>query len=296
MENSKKNGGGIAPEQSGEKVGAVGSAIASGNGNGGLFLSPKEALEYCNFKREKFRAEVLRTVAATTVDIRSAIGSEEEKSLLATVLNRKTASVTLTGNRLPYVLPRLPVETAADVWIGGDGKTHIKVKFFELKTALRMGAKEATVAIDPTLIFEEKFSEIKKRVKRLKGKAKKTPLKLGVTAADGAAIVKLYRVAAECGVGFSVPYFKGVERLKSDGGQAPFLQVTDVATVADFKRLKEAGVDRIGAVDLEEVFTALIKEAEECALSVPIEKTEQADKNSEDPAALYRDVIKDDIK
>jgi deoxyribose-phosphate aldolase len=265
---------------------------------GGLFLSPKEALEYCNFKREKFRAEVMRAVAATTVDIRAAGGGEEEKRLLAAALKHKTATVTLTGNRLPYALPNLSPQSAADVWIGGDGNAHIKAKFFELKTALRMGAKEATVAIDPHLILEEKFSEIKKRTKRLKAKAKKTPLKLGVVALNAATGAKLYRIAAECGVGFSVPYFKGVERLKTESGQAAFLQVTGVATVADFKRLKEAGVDRIGAVDLDEIYAALIKEAEECAISVPLEnmQNEKDLNNSDNSAALYRAVIKDEIK
>lgn len=299
MENSEKIGGERTPNTSEEKKIRTDGAAASGSG--GLFLSPKEALEYCNFKREKFRAEVMRAVAATTVDIR-AVDGEEEKRLLATASKYKTATVTLTGNRMPYALPRLSLQTAADVWIGGDGNAHIKTKFFELKTAIRMGARETTVSIDPHLILDEKFSEIKKQAKRLKVKAKKTPLKLGVGALNAAAIIKVYRVAAECGVGVSVPYFKGVERLKTESGQAAFLQVTGVATVADFKRLKEAGVDRIGALDLEEIYAALIKEAEECAISVPLENARSGEKalenfdNSDNSAALYRAVIKDEIK
>lgn len=300
MENSGKIGGERTPDASVEKIVRAGGAAASGNG--GLFLSPKEALEYCNFKREKFRAEVIRAVAATMVDLRAADSSEEEKRLLVTASKYKTATVTLTGNRLPYALPSLSPQTAADVWIGGDGNAHIKAKFFELKTAIRMGARETTVAIDPHLILDEKFSEIKKRAKRLKAKAKKTPLKLGVGALNAATVAKLYRVAAECGVGISVSYFKGVERLKAEGGQAAFLQVTGVTTVADFKRLKEAGVDRIGALDLEEIYAALIKEAEECAISVPLENARSGEKtlenfdNSDNSAALYRAVIKDEIK
>ena len=262
--------------------------------NAGLFLSPKEALEYCQFKREKFRAEAARAVKETTLDFRTATGGEEEKLLLSTALRLGVKTVMATGNRLPILLPHLKGETVLDALIGGDGSAHIKTKLFEIKTSIKSGAKEVTVAPDPVLLKEENFSELKKRIKHIKRKAKTVPVKLGLHA-EYVGLEKLCKLAADCKIGISVPYFKGVEKLKTEILKKAFLQVTDVWDTATFKRLRQAGVDRIGAVDLPSIYDELLKEAEDCALSVPIDGAGGKTVSKAESAALYRAVLHDEI-
>jgi deoxyribose-phosphate aldolase len=261
----------------------------------GLFLSPKEALEYCNFKREKFRAEAVRTVSATTVDLRFIKTGEEEQKELLESLRFNVQTVTVTSGRLPVILPLLKGATVADVWVGGDGRAHFKTKLFEMKTAIKAGAKEITFTPDPVLVAEEKFSELKKRLKFVKRKAKNIPLKIAVQQGNDGSIEKLCKVATDCGIGISVPYFKDVEKWKSGLLNGAFLQVTGVSDIPTFKRLRQFGVDRIGATDLLNIYETLLKEAEECALSVPINGAGGKDLCRLEAAALYRAVLKDEI-
>lgn len=261
----------------------------------GLFLSPKEALEYCNFKREKFRAEAARAVSATTMDLRFIKSGEEERKELLEALRLSVQTVMVTGSRLSVILPLLNGATVADVWVGGDGRANFKTKLYEMKNALQAGAKEITFAPDPVLVTEEKFSEIKKRIKHVKRKAKKIPLKIAVNSENSGAFEKLCKVAADCGVGVSIPYFNGVERLKASLLKSAFLQVTGVLDIVTFKRLRQSGVDRIGASNLPEIYETLLKEAEECALSVPIDGAGEKLVSKAEAAALYRAVLQDEI-
>ena len=82
--------------------------------------------------------------------------------------------------------------------------------------------------------------------------------------AYNASLSRVARVACEVGASFfSVPYFAGCERLRLELTGGCKLEVSGVENIDDFKRLSQIGVGRIVTDKAWEMYTELLKEADD---------------------------------
>jgi len=266
------NGRALSYTRSMEKNTELAVAQTAENKQTGILLSATEAEEYRNFKRQKYIASVNENIRKVSLDLTDCKTSQEIVALCTLAKKYSLASVRTTPDRLSAVQALLAEDKARiDVLIGGTGKTLVKVKTREAKLCLRGGAGELTLMPNPSFLVSERFSELKKEVKKLLKKAKNTPVKVFLSSqGDLPKLFRLSRLFAELGVGMSVPYFLGVERLKLDDKGACALEVREVDTVAEYQKMIGAGVERIQTSHLTEIYAALMKEAENYSFSVPV--------------------------
>ncbi len=238
----------------------------------GILLSDSEAEEYRNFKRQKYIAAVNQNIRRACLDLTEVNSVQEISELCALAKKHLIATVRTTPDRLPTVRAALlESQTKIDVLLGGTGKTLWKVKAYETKLCVRSGAGELTVMPNPAFLETEKFTELKKELKKILKKAKTIPVKVFI--AKQGELPKLFRLSRllkELGVGMSVPYFLGVERIKLDDKTGSFLEVRGVETAAEYQKMIGAGVERIQTSRLVEIYAELIKEAENYSFSVPV--------------------------
>jgi len=161
-----------------------------------------------------------------------------------------------------------------DCMIGGDGEMMAKVKAYEAKLARRLGAKELTVAVSPSLLDACRYSEIKKELRRVKRAARKACVKVEMGEQYSyATMARMARITAEVGAQyFSVPYFAGCERLRFELAGGCQLEVSGVENLADFKKMMGAGVGRIVTSRGYEIYLEWLKEAEDMRLSSELTK------------------------
>lgn len=244
--------------------------------NGGIVISPSEAEEYGAFKRQKRVEEVKAAFSKSEI---SAIGEP------IAVLKRTAESVKRMGVTAVKVAPNAVraakslLSTSGktikiDALIGGMGETTTKVKAYEAKCARRDGADELTLILSKSTALGGRPIEVKREIAKVVKAAKSLPVKVLLPTASHEQSVRLAREISASGAAYvSAPYFHGCEKLKAELSETCKLEITGVATAADFKILVHAGVERIcidGKESAEEIYACLIDEAENRNFSTPV--------------------------
>ena len=241
---------------------------AAGTPVRGVFLSPKDAEEYRLYRRQKKLGEI---AAAISVSESPLLGNEDIQRVCERAARLKQAAVKLPLSKMTQAAYYLAgSRVGLDCVIGGTGETLAKVKAYEARQAVKRKAREITVPVTPSLMDGCRYGEIKKELRRVSRAAKKANLKVRVeNVLSATALSRVARLACEVGAKyFSVPYFKGCERLKLDLTNGCKLEVSGVEKTEDFKRLIEAGVGRIVTDRAWEIYTEWSKEADEETLSL----------------------------
>ncbi len=238
----------------------------------GIVLSPTEAEEYCEFKRQKRIAEVAAALSKANIYAaqRDAVSGEQRKAA-ESAKRVKAASVQVNPVYVSSMKSLLGVSgPEVDCVVGGTGETLPKAKAYEAKLAVKSGAKEITLILCGSLLRSGRTGDIKREIKRVCRAARKAVVKV---AADSsftyADFLRAGRLAADCGAKFlSVRFFPDCGRLKRDLHDVCMLEVTEVETASDYKALIAAGVERIGTSHAEEIYSELMKEAENLSFAV----------------------------
>ena len=196
----------------------------------GIVLSPTEAEEYCEFKRQKRIAEVAAALSKANIYAaqRDAVSGEQRKAA-ESAKRVKAASVQVNPVYVSSMKSLLGVSgPEVDCVVGGTGETLPKAKAYEAKLAVKSGAKEITLILCGSLLRSGRTGDIKREIKRVCRAARKAVVKV---AADSsftyADFLRAGRLAADCGVSFG-PVFSRLREIEegsarrlhagSDGG------------------------------------------------------------------------------
>ena len=236
----------------------------------GVRISQREAEEYRAYKRQKKVAEIMSAIArsASPIDMKDDI-----KKLVDRAARFRQAAVKVT----PVVFAQVQRELSKscvglDCIVGGNGETTAKVKAYEAKLAVKAGARELTLVLSSSHIFTGRYGEIRKEA-------------------------RIARLASEMGVDYvCVPYFFGCERLRYDLLRTCGLEVSEVETLDDFKKMAGAGVERIVTTRVLEIYTEWMKEAEtlsvetqqppvKALLPAPAAESEKSGKTEKTPSS-----------
>ena len=257
---------GISTKANASQTSAVGAVQAKLVDGDGLMLSLSDATEFCAYKRQKKINEITSAIARSATPIGD---KEDAQRVCERAVRLKQAAVKISPIRLLQVRDYLTRNgVKIDCIIGGDGETLGRVKVYEAKLARRMKAKELTVVIAPSLIIGCRYAEIKKELKKLLRAAKDALCKVWVdNKYPYTTLARVARIASEVGAKyFCVPYFKGCERLRLDLTGGCQLEISDVETLEDFRKMTEAGVGRIVTSHIWEIYSEWMKEAEKIVL------------------------------
>lgn len=226
------------------------------------FISQTEAEGYCEYKRRKKRIEI---AAAFTRSFTCLTMATDVRMLCERSARLQQAPVKMPTTRLQQYKELFAAQKIVpDCVVGGEGETLTKAKICELKQAVKLGAKECSVTITPSLLRSMRFGEVCKELKKLRKVAGKTPLK--ATLGEGYSYpttLRLARLCADCGMSyFSTAWFEGCEKLKKELFNGCKLEVYNVNTLSEFQRLLAAGVDRIGLTHGWDFYTEWLNEVE----------------------------------
>ncbi len=227
-----------------------------------IILTRKEAEEYCTYKRQKKIAEIMsamRQSESILSSAESAIRLCERASRLHQPAVRMTPTE-ITGRG--EVFRGAPVKI--DCIIGGNGETFAKVKEYEVKKAIRAGARELTLVWTPSYIVNGRYTELRKELRRIRRAAGKLTLKVRVEQAyPRATLSRLARICSELGANyFSLPYFVGCESLQAELSRGCALELSGIETLADFKKTVGAGTRRVLTKHAWELYNEWMKEVE----------------------------------
>lgn len=237
-------------------------------------LSTQEAMEYRDYKRQKKRVEILSALAKSEGVL---TGREDAGRISDRAAKIRQAAVRLTPIRLENAAEFFVRRgVAIDCIVGGNGETLAKVKAYEAKTAVKMGAKEITLILSPYQIEHCRYAEIKREIKRVLRAAKKAKIKVSVDKQyPRANMARLARLCGELGVAyFCIPYYDGCEVLRMDMSGGCKLQVSEVENLEQYRRLIGAGVGRIVTTRAWELYNEWMLEVEK--IDFP-ELTEEVD-------------------
>ena len=240
----------------------------------GMFLSPQDAEEYRAYKRRKKVEEIMSAIAKSEASL---LHGEDPQRVCERAIRLKQVAVKAPPTWLPQAKTYLGgSKVKIDCVIGGNGETLTKVKTYEMRVALRGGAKELTVVIAPSLLTQGKFAEIKKELKKLSRIAKKAVFKVWVHSDYSfATLSKTARICCETGVKyFCVPYFDGCEKLRFDLTNGCQMEIGEVENLADYRKLCEAGVGRIVTSNIWEIYCEWMKEADKIKEDSGLHQTE----------------------
>ncbi len=244
-------------------------------------LTPEEAMEYCNYKRQKKISEIMSAMRRSESTLSE---KEDVVKLLERGARLRQISVRTTPTKLLQyrdLLQNSPLQI--DCIVGGNGETFPKAKAYESKLARRMGAKELTLILTPSLVASCRYTEIRREIKRVKKAAGKTLLKVRVEGSyPQATLSRLARLASECGADyFSLPYFAGCERLQAELLRGCLLEISGVDNLPLFQQMAGAGIGRILVSRVWELYGEWLKEAEKITVeaqlqapTAPLKKTE----------------------
>jgi deoxyribose-phosphate aldolase len=238
----------------------------------GVLLSPLEAEEYWEFKRQKRVAEVVAAFTKSEIEAmkcKEDFGELRRTSECAKKLS--SAAVRVVPVALESVKNALAGSgTLIDCIVGGTGETWAKAKAYETKLAVRGGAKEISLTICLSAWKLGRTGEIKREIKGVCRAAKKSTVKvLADRSLSYAELVRLGKLAADCGAKYlSVPFSSELSRLKKELRDCCMLEVTGVETASDYKAVIAVGAERIGTSHAEEIYFELMKEAENFSLAV----------------------------
>ncbi len=255
-----------------------------------ITLTPKEAEEYCAYKRQKKLSEI-------TAAMRRAESILTANDVAATVCQQAIRLRELAVRVLPTDIGtrcesffKSPV--GLDCVVGGVGESFSKAKAYEVGLARRAGAKEITLLLTPSLIAASRYTDLKKELRRARRAAKKAVLKARVERTyPQATLIRLARLSAECGAQyFSFPYFDGCECLQAELSGGCLLETSGVETLADFKKTVGAGMGRILTHHAWEIYTEWLKEVEEitvpAVVPLPLRRVKEEKKEGEKSVAL----------
>ena len=237
-------------------------------------LSTQEAMEYRDYKRQKKRVEILSALAKSEGVL---TGREDAGRISDRAAKIRQAAVRLTPIRLENAAEFFVRRgVAIDCIVGGNGETLAKVKAYEAKTAVKMGAKEITLILSPYQIEHCRYAEIKREIKRVLRAAKKAKIKVSVDKQyPRANMARLARLCGELGVAYCcIPYYNGCEVLRMDMSGGCKLQVSEVENLEQYRRLIGAGVGRIVTARAWEIYNEWMLEVEK--IDFP-ELTEEVD-------------------
>ena len=171
----------------------------------GIVLSPNEAEEYCEFKRQKRIAEVAAELAKSELYAAERdMGIGDLKKIADSAKRVKSAAVRVNPVHVPAMKNLLGASGVfIDCLVGGTGETLVKAKGYEAKLAVRSGAKEITLILCYSAIKSGRTGDTKREIKRVCRAARKAVVKV---AADKtltyAEILRLGKMAADCGAKF----------------------------------------------------------------------------------------------
>ena len=262
----------------------------------GVRISQREAEEYRAYKRQKKVAEIMSAIArsASPIDMKDDI-----KKLVDRASRFRQAAVKVT----PVVFAQVQWEllksrVGLDCIVGGNGETTAKVKAYEAKLAVKAGARELTLVLSSSHIFTGRYGEIRKEIQRIKRVGKRTKIKVWIDKKyPYPTVARIARLASEMGVDYvCVPYFFGCERLRYDLLRTCGLEVSEVETLDDFKKMAGAGVERIVTTRVLEIYTEWMKEAEtlsvetqqppvKALLPAPAAESEKSGKTEKTPSS-----------
>ncbi len=240
-------------------------------------LTPQDAEEYKAYKRRKKLSEINKAISSSCA---SALTGEDVQRVCQRAIRLKQASVKVPLTKVSqayYYL--LGYKIKIDCVVGGDGETLSKVKAYEAKLAVRKKAKEITLVITPSLIDCCRFGEIRKEIKRVKRAVGKIPVKVRVEGCvSQSALSRLARLASELGAKyFSISYFKGCEKLKTDLFSGCGLEITEVETEETFRLLNACGVESVCSNSALEIYNSWLKQVEEeCIFPPLVEENQEA--------------------
>lgn len=234
-----------------------------------ILLSHTDAEEYKAYKRQKKVAEIMSAVARSEANL---LKGENVQRACERAVRLKQSAVKVFPSALTmagYYLSGSPVRM--DCVIGGIGETLFKVKRYEAKLAVRKKASELTLVIAPSLIETLRYGEIKREIKRIKRVSKKVQIKVWVDKKyPYSTLARLARICSDVGVKyFCIPYFDGCERLRFDLRCGCLLEVSDVETVAQFKKLLSFGIGRVVTDKIWEMYSEWMLEAEKVSMEKP---------------------------
>lgn len=264
----------------------------------GVYLSQNDADEYRAYKKRKKLNEIAYAFSRSEGSL---MGSEDVQKTCERATRLKQAAVKLPLSKLSQASFYLAGSgVKLDCVIGGDGETLTKVKAYETKLALRRHAKEITLVITPSLADGCRYGEVKREAKKIRKISKKACLKVFVkTKLSPTVLGRLARIASEAGAKyFSVPYFIGCEHLRMELTGGCQLEVCGVETLADFRRLMDAGVGRIVTDKAWELYSSWLKEANDALISQPLaaengagKDEEQKDKEAENEEQSKKEIV-----
>ncbi len=229
----------------------------------GVRITQREAEEYRAYKKQQKIAEIMGALARSGAPV---CWKDDIGKLLDRAARFHQKSVKGTPVALALCKEELRKSRVAfDCIVGGNGETTSNVKAYEARMAWRKGAKEITLVLSPSSIFGGKYGEIRKEIARVKRAAQRATLKVWLDKKyPFPMLARIARLCSELGVAYvCVPYFAGCERLRYDLFRTCGLEVSEVETLADFKKMAGAGVERTITSRVFDIYTEWMKEAEE---------------------------------
>ena len=234
-----------------------------------VLISSKDAEEYKAYKRQKKVSEIMSAMSRSETSL---LKGENVQRACERAARLKQSAVKVFPSALSAAGFYLSgTQVHIDCIIGGTGETLSKVKKYEAKLALKKKANELTLVIAPSLIDTLRYGEIKREIKRIAKLSKKAQLKVWVDKKyPYSTMARLARICSDVGVKyFSIPYFDGCERLRFDLRGGCLLEVSDVETVAQFKKLLSFGIGRVVTDKIWELYSEWMLEAEKISLEKP---------------------------
>jgi deoxyribose-phosphate aldolase len=247
-----------------------------------VLLSKTEADEYRSYKRQKYLDVI---TAAMSKSQGSLLTGEDVQKVCerATRLCQQAVELPLSKfSQTAFYLGKNKVKL--DCVVGGTGETHVKVKVYETRLALKNGAKEITLMLTPSLVDACRYGEIRREIKRVRRAAKRACLKVRIEKNYSPTIVsRLARICSDTGTKFfSVPDFSECEKLRMDLTRGCKLEVFGVQTLKRYRDLVGAGVERIVTNRAMDFYTAWLKECND-SLFTPCIETEKNQTSVCDP-------------
>lgn len=228
----------------------------------GLVISHADAEEFRAYKRQKRVGEVMRAISRSIspIGVKDDAVRVTEKAIKFRQAAVKVTPAKLMQSRDYFLKSRVPI----DVIVGGDGETLPKVKAYEAKAVKKLGAKEITVIVTPSLVASGRYVEVKRELKKIARAAKGMNLKVWIDKRyPFSTIARVARISAEVGAKyFCLPYFAGCERLRYDLAFGCLLEISEVETLEQFKKMAIAGMGRIVTSAISEIHAEWLREIE----------------------------------
>ncbi|MBO4940045.1 MAG: hypothetical protein J6D30_03330 [Clostridia bacterium] len=251
----------------------------------GVLLSVKEAEEFRAYKRRKAVEEIMAGMQKSAATLTT---EAELPRVCERALRLKQAAIKMPLTRMSAAKKRLgKSKIKFDCLIGGDGETSTKIKAYETREAIRLGAEEITVVITPSYITASKFEEIRRELRAIRRVAKRKIVKAAVFGELSLAVYsRLARLVSEVGLQFFCIYsFSGCEKLRFDLINGCKLEIMGIQTLQDFKRMLTFNVGRIVTDSAWEIYGAWLQEADKIEFAKMLEKAPPKEELPEKPSA-----------